>query len=130
MGSYSAHQGGAATWSEQFPIAQTINVSAGNQPLAITQGGSANGYVLYQASPSGATIDVQNQFKNNVTIAAPYVILRGFTLKGAQADAINLLNGAHHVVIDPFQMSAYANVGWELLRAVGLGATTRLRPMK
>src|SRR5262249_8858504 len=31
-----------------------------------------------------------------------------------------------HAVIDPFQVSAYSNVGWELLRSAGLGATSRL----
>ena len=44
-----------------------------------------SGYVVYQADPAGTTIDVQNASPNNVTISAPYVILRGFTLKGAQA---------------------------------------------
>src|SRR5919108_322346 len=54
----------ATTWSEQFPIAQTITLPAGTRttPLAITQGGSASGYVLYQADPNGTTIDVQNQY--------------------------------------------------------------------
>lgn len=33
---------------------------------------------------------------------------------------------ARHVVIDPFQVSAYSNVGWELLRSAGLEATSRL----
>ncbi|MBW8906796.1 MAG: hypothetical protein JF611_14250, partial [Betaproteobacteria bacterium] len=44
----------ATTWSEQVPVAQTITLPAGtlNQPLAITQGGSASGYVVYQADPN------------------------------------------------------------------------------
>jgi predicted O-methyltransferase YrrM len=33
---------------------------------------------------------------------------------------------AQHVIIDPFQVSSYSNVGWEMLRSVGLGATSRL----
>ena len=33
---------------------------------------------------------------------------------------------ARHVVIDPFQMSAYSNVGWELLCSAGLAATSTL----
>jgi predicted O-methyltransferase YrrM len=33
---------------------------------------------------------------------------------------------ARHVLIDPFQSGAYSNVGWELLRSAGLGATSRL----
>jgi hypothetical protein len=107
----------ATTWSEQFPIAQTITLPAGtvSQPLNITQGGSASGYVLYQADPtSGTTIDVQNTYTNNVTISAPYVILRVFTLKGAQADAINLLNGAHDLVIEQNDIS-----GWGRYRTTG-----------
>jgi Right handed beta helix region len=100
----------ASTWSEQFPVAQTITLSAGTRttPLAITQGGSPSGYVVYQADPnSGTTIDVQGNSTNNVTIAAPYVILRGFTLKNAQADAINLLNGTHDVVIEGNDISGW-----------------------
>src|SRR5258706_12346513 len=94
----------AATWQEtdQLPIAQTITLPAGTRstPLAITQGGSASGYIVYQADPaSGTTIDVQNQSLHNVTIAASFVILRGLTLKAAQADAVELLGGAHDLVI-------------------------------
>src|SRR5437868_12147638 len=39
-----------ATWSETFPVAQVITLPAGTRttPLAITQGGSASGYVVYQ----------------------------------------------------------------------------------
>src|SRR5882724_3188401 len=107
----------ATTWSEQYPIAQTITLPAGTvtQPLAITQGGSASGYVVYQADPvSGTTIDVQNAYTNSVTISAPYVILRGFTLKGAQADAINLLAGARDLVLEGNDIS-----GWGRYRATG-----------
>jgi hypothetical protein len=70
--------------------------------------------VLYQADPAGTTIDVQNGAANNVTISAPFVILRGVTLKGAQADAIKLLNGAHDVVIEKNDIS-----GWGRFRATG-----------
>jgi len=78
-----------ATWSETLPVAQTITLPAGTlaQPLVITQGGTANGYVVYQADAAGTTIDVQNAYRNNVTVSAPYVIVRGLTLKGAQVDA-------------------------------------------
>ena len=44
----------AHTWSERFAVAKTITV--GNQStLAITQGGSASGYVLYSAAPAIST---------------------------------------------------------------------------
>src|SRR5690606_15457671 len=70
-GSTYTHKTVARTWSEQFPIAQTITLPAGTvrQPLTITSGGSAGGYVLYQAHPNGTTIDVQNAYDNNVTIS-------------------------------------------------------------
>src|SRR5438067_11499651 len=44
----------ATTWSEPLPTAQTITLPAGTvtQPLNISQGGSASGYVLYQADPT------------------------------------------------------------------------------
>jgi hypothetical protein len=99
----------AATWKEQFPVARTVTLPAGTstQPLAITQGGSASGYVLYQGNPAGTTIDVQNGSQNNVSISAPYVILRGVTLKGAQIDGIDLLKGAHDVVIEDNDISGW-----------------------
>ncbi len=110
---------GVTTWREtdQLPIAQTITLAPGTRtsPLAITQGGSASGYILYQADPTnGTTIDVQNGATNNVTISAPYVIVRGLALKGAQADAIKLLNGAHDVVIEKNDIS-----GWGRFRTTG-----------
>jgi hypothetical protein len=112
----------AATWREEFPVARTVTLPAGTsaQPLAITQGGSASGYVLYQANPAGTTIDAQNAHPSNVTIAAPYVILRGFTLKGAQRDGIDLRKGAHDVVIEGNDISGWGRFytkssgGWDI----------------
>lgn len=103
----------AATWKEAFPIAKTVTVASGSQTLAITEGGTATGYVLYTpAAGAQATIDVANARPYNVTIAAPYVIVRGLTLKGAQQDAIRLLAGARDVVIEDNDIS-----GWGRFRA-------------
>jgi hypothetical protein len=95
----------AATWSEKFPIARTITVSS-EKELHIKAGGTRDGYVLY----TGGTIEGG---RHNITIAAPYVIVRGFTLKGAEQDAIRLLEGAHDVVIEDNDIS-----GWGRLRYV------------
>jgi hypothetical protein len=92
----------------------TLPAGTVTQPLVITQGGSASGYIVYQADPAGTTIDVQNAYRNNVTISAPYVIVRGLTLKGAQVDAIDLKNGAHDVVIEGNDIS-----GWGRFRSSG-----------
>ncbi len=99
----------ARTWSENFPIARTVTVPSGSSTLAITEGGTASGYVLYTAAAGGSTIDVANGQVNNVTIAAPYVILRGFTLKGAQKDAVRLQQGAHDVVIEDNDISGWGS---------------------
>jgi hypothetical protein len=111
----------ATTWSEQFPIAKTVYVSSGSQTLNITQGGSPSGYVLYTPAPgTSATIDVGNGARNNITVSAPYVIVRGLTLKGATNDGIDLLDGAHDVVIEDNDISgwgrySYTNsAGWDI----------------
>ncbi|HTM61901.1 MAG TPA: hypothetical protein VL199_16230 [Burkholderiales bacterium] len=104
----------ASTWSEKFPIARTVKVSS-NQPLTISDGGSASGYIVYDGG--GATIDSGD---SNITIAAPYVIVRGFTLKGAKQDAIKLMPGAHDVVIEDNDISGWGRFrytnskGWQI----------------
>jgi hypothetical protein len=90
----------AKTWNENLPIAKTVTVPSGSTTLNITEGGSAAGYVLYTAQPGGSTIDVGGNQDYNVLISAPYVILRGFTLKGARADAVHVTNGTDIVIED------------------------------
>jgi hypothetical protein len=99
----------AATWDEKFPIAKTVKPV----PQEIKEGGTKDGYILYE----GGTIDGG---KFNVTISAPYVIVRGATLKGAEQDAIRLLEGAHDVVIEDNDISGWGrrnyvnSAGWEI----------------
>jgi hypothetical protein len=107
----------ASTWSERFPIARTVKGSGG-KTLNITEGGTANGYVLYHGD--GAAIDGGDSEQYNITIAAPYVIVRGFTLKGAKQDAIRLLPGAHDIVIEDNDISGWGRFrytnskGWRI----------------
>ena len=112
----------ATTWSEQFPVGQVVALPAGTltQPLAITQGGSASGYVVYQADPAGTIIDVQNAYDYNITISAPYVIVRGLTLKNARRDGIDIQKGAHDLVIENNDISGWGrfnytnSAGWKI----------------
>jgi len=99
----------ASTWSERFPVARTVKIPNG-KTFAITEGGTSSGYILY----TGETLDAQDGEQYNITIAAPYVIVRGLTLKGAKQDAIRVLPGAHDVVIEDNDIS-----GWGRLRAKG-----------
>jgi hypothetical protein len=104
----------AATWNEKFPVARTIRIQDSEKELNITQGGTKDGYVLYTGP---ATIEGG---KFNVTISAPYVIVRGLMLKGAQQDAVRLLEGAHDVVIEDNDISGWGRMnyvnsaGWQV----------------
>ncbi len=71
----------AATWSEEFPVGEVVRVGDGDQPLVISQSGTPSAYRVYDGR--GATIDVRHLHDSCVTIDASYVIVRGFTLKGA-----------------------------------------------
>jgi hypothetical protein len=80
------------TWDEDFADPARIKetkVSSGTltQPLVISVGGSPDQYVKYKADPS-CTIDVSNNFQYCIEVRAPYVIIEGFKLTGAQRDGI------------------------------------------
>ena len=102
----------AKTWSENFPIAQVVHVTDSNTPLVITQGGTASGYVLYTPAPgSSATIDVQKAHDYNIKISAPYVIIRGLTLKNSRMDGIKIEQGASDLVIEDNDISEWSSWG-------------------
>jgi hypothetical protein len=137
MGTGSSFTAGinTKTWSENFPIAQTIHVSSSSQPLNITSGGTANGYILYTPAPgSSATIDVANGADYNVKISAPYVIVRGLTLKNARQDGILLTQGAKDVVIEDNDISGWGRIhpqgkkssdGWQIGENADSGIAAR-----
>jgi hypothetical protein len=109
----------ATTWSEQFPIAQTIYVPAGstNKPLVVSQSGTPGGYILYTVPPGQtSTIDVANSSDADITINASYIIIRGLTLKNARRYGIRLDQNAHDVVIEENDIS-----GWGRIAADGWG---------
>jgi hypothetical protein len=107
----------ARTWSENFPIAKTVQVQSGSQTLNITEGGTASGYVLYTGP---ATRDAGDAQTNNVVISASYVIVRGLTLKGAKQDAVSIKEGATNVVIEGNDISGWGRYsrtnseGWKI----------------
>ena len=131
-GQASSAQLTARTWSENFPIAKTVRVPDGTKTLSITEGGSATGYVLY----TGGTIDAADAEQFNVRIAAPYVIVRGFTLKGARQDAIRIEQTVHDVVIEDNDISGWGRYektngsGWKIGKNMdsGIAAVCRAKP--
>jgi hypothetical protein len=94
------------TWANEFPVARTVTVPGGASTLDITEGGTAGGYVVYQAAP-GATLDAGNAQSFNVTVNASYVIVRGFTMKGAKQDAIRISPDVKDVVIEDNDISGW-----------------------
>ena len=82
----------ATTWPNTYAIAKTVTVPAtSDTPLVITEGGSPDGYVVYEPEAGRtATIDVARNHDFNVIVRAKYVIVRGLTLKGARHSGILL----------------------------------------
>ena len=96
----------ATTWSETFPVGETVRVASSDQPLTIKASGTPSAYRVYDGR--GATIDVRHEHDTCITIDASYVIVRGFKLRGAgkagdgargKANAI-VINGGENIVIE------------------------------
>jgi hypothetical protein len=86
------------TWADRPAVARTVRVPAGRETLEITQGGTADGYVVYDGR--GARLDAGNAQSHNVHVRASYVIVRGLVLRGAREDAIRIGPNVTDVVIE------------------------------
>ena len=106
------------TWAENFPIAKTVQVQNGSGTLNITEGGTAQGYVLYTGP---ATLDAANGADFNVSINAPYVIVRGLTLRGARVDAIRIAPNVTDVVIEDNDISGWGRSSGNTVNGVLVG---------
>lgn len=99
------------TWSEDFPVGETVALSDRDTPLAITESGTARAYRVYDGR--NVTIDVRHKHDNCITVDASYVIIRGLTLKGAgAADNTSpkpigavVIKGGHDIVIEDCDVS-------------------------
>jgi hypothetical protein len=87
------------TWANQKPVARTVRIPSGAGTLDIVEGGTRDGYVVYQAA-AGAVLDANDVARFNITINASYVIVRGFVLRGAVQDAIRISPTVSDVVIE------------------------------
>src|SRR6185312_9227232 len=94
-----------STWSNTVPVASTVKVPSGSATYSITQGGSAAGYVVYDGT--GSTLDAANGQATNINVNASYVIVRGFTLKGAQQHGILIDKNQHDVIVEDNDISGW-----------------------
>ena len=106
----------AGTWSEDFPVGETVRVDDRETPLAITESGTPQAYRVYDGRD--ATIDVRHAHDNCITIDASYVIVRGLTLKGAGATdntsskpiGAILIRGGHDIIIEGCDVSDWGRL--------------------
>ncbi len=91
------------TLSEIFPVAKTTDLGNRNGEVRITEGGTAQGYHLVV----GGTI---TGGENNLVIDAPYVIVRGLTLRDAENTGIKLGPDANHIVIERNEITGFGSI--------------------
>jgi hypothetical protein len=102
------------TWSNRVPVASRVKVPSGSETLVVSRGGTESGYVVYEGAPG--VLDAGNAAAHNVVIEASYVVVRGFTLKGARQDAIRISPYATDVIIEDNEIT-----GWGRGRGGGFG---------
>lgn len=105
-----------STWSETFPVGQTVTVPAGPsaQTLTVNQSGTPGGYLLVTGA-AGTTPVIDQGFayggtkQNCVDVYGSYVIIRGLTLRNCQGQGIAIHAGAHDVVIEENDISGFGS---------------------
>ncbi len=100
----------ASTWSEEFPVGDSVQVPDRTTQLDITESGTADAYRVYDGT--GTTIDVGNAAAHTITIDASYVIVRGFNLKGAATHGIRILGG-HDIIIEDCDISDWGTIDFD-----------------
>ena len=102
------------TWSNRVPVASRVKVPSGSGMLVVSRGGTETGYVVYEGAPG--VLDARNAAAHNIYIDASYVVIRGFTLRGARQDAIRISPNVTDVIIEDNEIT-----GWGRGRGGGLG---------
>ena len=103
----------AKTWTEDFPISDTITLSDRKSMYSVYDSGTKDGYILIDGT--NATIDVEHNYDYCINVRGSYVIIRGVTLKNSKKYGINLMT-CHDVIIENCNIS-----GWGEKNSDGFG---------
>lgn len=109
----------AKTWSEEYPVGETIRVGNQDTPLVVKKSGTPTAWRVYEGK--GATIDVRHQHDACITVNASNVILRGFTLRGAGTTNLSpkriiggiRVEGGQNIVIEDCDISDWGRLNPE-----------------
>lgn len=102
----------ATTWTESFPVGERVIVTNRDATLLVKESGRPDAYRVYDGT--GCTIDVGHRQDHGIEVRASHVILRGFTIRHAQAHGIRLFSG-HDIVIEDCDISGWGSEseqGW------------------
>lgn len=110
----------ARTWSEEFPVGETVTPGDITTQLTVSTSGTPNGYRLIDGT--GSTIDIQDNSGQCIYLdTVEYVIIRGFTLINGGQCGIRLHN-CRNIVIEDCDISQW---GEEDVAGSGFGRDYR-----
>jgi hypothetical protein len=101
------------TWSETPPIARTINLGTlapKGGPVVIKEGGSAEGWVRYVATPGSAIDGGETEEAAILVEGVSHVILDGLLVRGGRRHGV-LLKNANNVRIINCDIAGFGRVG-------------------
>jgi hypothetical protein len=116
-----------STWSEDVPIARTVNLAAaGKFPLVISDSGTAAGWVRYVTEQP---LDGGEQAESAIVVqGAAFVILDGLTVRGGMRHGIRITN-SHDVRIRDCDIAGFSRIGTQDLTKDGKYYTADGKPI-
>ncbi|MBN1675008.1 MAG: right-handed parallel beta-helix repeat-containing protein [Kiritimatiellae bacterium] len=106
------YRGAFRTLDDNFPVAKTIQIGHRTTPLAITEGGGPNGYVVYE----GGSITLPMSADRGLVVDADYVIIRNTRISGPTL-GIAMAGNRHDIVIERSEITDWGRFIMESDRA-------------
>ncbi len=92
------------TLNDNFPVARTVQVGNLTKPLIITEGGTKDGYVVYE----GGSITLGMKDDTGIIVNANYVIIRNTKVSGPVLGIV-IEGGKHDVVIEGTEVTNWGS---------------------